>query len=167
MIRSVSGDILLSGAHAMAHGVAPGDHFSSGLALQLRERWPAMVRDYRHWCHDRNPKPGEVWFWGGPEGTRIVNLLTQEPSPDHHRHGHPGQANTEYVSHALKALSQMAREEAFTSLALPRLATGVGGLRWEDVEPLIRQHLGDLGIPVIVYTTFQQGVRADEGLTPA
>ena len=49
-----------------------------------------------------------------------------------------------------------------TSLALPRLATGVGGLSWDEVKPLIAQTLGDAGIPVYVYSTFKKGVAADE-----
>ena len=58
---------------------------------------------------------------------------------------------------ALKALRALAQEEAFESVALPRLATGVGGLAWDDVRPLIERHLGDLDIPVYVYTTFGRG----------
>ena len=42
MIYEVSGDILLSKAQAIAHGVAPNDHFTNGLALSLRERYPAL-----------------------------------------------------------------------------------------------------------------------------
>ena len=37
MIREVEGDILLTDAEAIAHGVAPHDHFQNGLALALRE----------------------------------------------------------------------------------------------------------------------------------
>lgn len=33
MIHEVAGDILLTKAQAVAHGVAPNDHFDSGLAL--------------------------------------------------------------------------------------------------------------------------------------
>lgn len=40
----------------------------------------------------------------------------------------------------------------------------VGGLDWEDVKPLVTQYLGELNIPVIVYTTYHKGVAADEGL---
>jgi O-acetyl-ADP-ribose deacetylase (regulator of RNase III) len=47
-------------------------------------------------------------------------------------------------------------------VALPALATGVGGLAWADVKPLIEQHLGDLSIPVYVYTTYHAGVKAVE-----
>ena len=49
-------------------------------------------------------------------------------------------------------------------MALPRLATGVGGLDWADVKPLIQQHLGDLGIPVLVYEVYRKGEKADEKL---
>jgi O-acetyl-ADP-ribose deacetylase (regulator of RNase III) len=48
------------------------------------------------------------------------------------------------------------------SVALPKLATGVGGLQWSEVHPLIVQHLGDLIIPVFVYTTYVKGQAAEE-----
>jgi len=167
MIRNVTGDILLSKADAIAHGVAPGDHFDQGLALALRERWPALTKDFRHWCHNNSPEPGETFAWGGPDETRgtvkIVNLLTQEPSA--HQSGHPGKASTQHVGHALKALAKIAKQEGYSSIALPKLATGVGGLEWSDVEPLIEKHLGDLSIPIIVYTTFQADMAADEKLS--
>jgi O-acetyl-ADP-ribose deacetylase (regulator of RNase III) len=53
-------------------------------------------------------------------------------------------------------------KENFTSIALPRLATGVGGLNWEEVKPLISKHLGDLKLPIYVYTTYAKGKAADE-----
>ncbi len=46
MIHEVKGDILLSHAQVIAHAIAPHDRFEHGLALSLREQWPAMVRDY-------------------------------------------------------------------------------------------------------------------------
>ena len=52
--------------------------------------------------------------------------------------------------------------EKSVSVALPRLATGVGGLNWDKVAPLIRQHLGDLAIPVYVYTVYHPGQKANE-----
>jgi O-acetyl-ADP-ribose deacetylase (regulator of RNase III) len=93
-----------------------------------------------------NPNPGESWLWQRSGHKKIVNLLTQEPSSGHG--GHPGRATLSHVNHSLKELAKIARKEKFTSLALPRLATGVGKLNWEDVKPLIENHLGDLGIPV-------------------
>lgn len=160
MIYEVKGDILLTEGEAIAHGVAPGDNFSSGLALNLREEWPAMYKDFRHYCQVAHPKPGEVWVWGGPGGKRIVNLLTQDPPA--HQGGRPGRATTVYVNHALREFRLVIEKEGFSSVALPRLATGVGGLTWEEVQPLIKQHLGDLAVPVYVYTLFKKGVKAEE-----
>jgi len=160
MLHEVSGDILLSGAQAIAHGIAPNDHFENGLALSLREAWPAMAKDYRHFAHQAHPKPGELWTWGGTGGVRIYNLLTQEGE---HTHGaRPGRATVANVNHCLRRLRHELDRGEVKSLAMPRLATGVGGLNWADVQPLIKQHLGDLAIPVYIYITFHHGVKAVE-----
>jgi O-acetyl-ADP-ribose deacetylase (regulator of RNase III) len=158
MISEVEGDILLSKANAIAHGVAPNDPMNQGLALALHERYPAMHKDFHHWCHQQHGKPGDAWMWGGAGGVRIVSLITQETG-----HGHrPGKATLRDVGHALRALNKMVTSEGFSSLALPRLATGVGGLDWAEVKPLVTQHLGELAIPVFVYATYHPGVAARE-----
>jgi O-acetyl-ADP-ribose deacetylase (regulator of RNase III) len=161
MLHEVQGDILLSRAAALVHGIAPNDPFSQGLALALREHWPALYKDFRHYCQTYHPKLGELWTWMGADGRRVVNLFTQDGAQGHHG-GKPGRASVSAVGHALKALHKLAEKEKFASLALPRLATGVGGLHWPDVQLLVAQHLGGLGIPVYVYTTFRAGVAAIE-----
>ncbi len=162
MIREVSGDILLTKAQAIAHGVAPNDPFTAGLAHQLRENWPAMYKDFRHYCQTKHPNPGSLWAWMGADSKRVVSLFTQEPA--YHTGDRPGRASLQHVGHALKALRQLIDSEKLTSVALPRLATGVGGLEWNDVKPLLTQHLGDLAIPVIVYTTYHANQAAAENL---
>ena len=52
--------------------------------------------------------------------------------------------------------------EGIKSLALPRLATGVGGLSWAEVQPVIQSDLGSLHIPIFIYTHDQKGVKAVE-----
>lgn len=158
MITEVEGDLLLSKAAAIVHGVSPNDSFSQGLALSLRSRWPALYKDFRHYCQTYHPKPGELWTWMGSDGVRVVNLFTQEAAEGHHG-GKAGRATTTHVAHALKALHKLTDHEKFASLALPRLATGAGGLDWADVKPLIEQHLGTLTIPVHVYSTYHRDVR--------
>ncbi|BBM85696.1 macro domain-containing protein [Candidatus Uabimicrobium amorphum] len=160
MIVEVNGDILLSGAQVIAHGVAANDPMKQGLALQLHERYPSMHKDFHHWCHQAHPKPGSAWMWGGADGVRIVNLITQEGGYGHG--AKPWKATTTHVNHALRELKKMTEKEKFTSLAIPRIATGVGGLDWDEVFPLIKKHLGHLGIPVYVYSTFTSGQKAEE-----
>lgn len=160
MIKEVKGDILLTNAQAIAHGVAPNDHFDQGLALSLRENYPVMVKDFRHYCRVYNPHPGEAWMWGGVGGVRIINLLTQEPAKT--AKGHPGKATLSNVDHSLKKLAKIVEEEQIRSVAIPKLATGVGGLDWEDVQPLIEKRLGHLKIPVFIYSLFQKNIKAEE-----
>ncbi len=159
MIYEVSGDILLTKAQMIAHGIASNDPMNPGLALSLHKNYPAMHKDFHHWCHVHNPKPGSAWMWGGAGGVRIANLITQES----HGHGnHPGKASVKYVRKCLKELKKMVQKEKISSLALPKLATGVGGLDWKDVEPLIKDILGELEIPVYVYTMFHADQKAKE-----
>ncbi|TNC98468.1 MAG: hypothetical protein FD121_617 [Gallionellaceae bacterium] len=136
MIHELSGDILLSSAKAIAQGVAPNDDFHHGLALQLRERMPAMYKDFRHYCQTKHPKSGDLWTWMSSDGRYIVNLFTQDGAYDHG--SKPGHATVSHVNH------------------------GVNGLDWNDVKPLIEKHLGDLGIPVYVYAHYQKNSKANE-----
>ena len=160
MLHEVTGDILLSRATAIVHGVAPNDHMASGLAHHLREDWPAMYKDFRHFSHTGHPEPGALWAWAGADGRRIIALFTQQAAPNEHTH--PGKARIQDVNHCLRALRHYIEAEKIGSIALPRLATGVGGLAWNEVKPLIEQHLGSLDIPVYLYTTFHKDVQAKE-----
>ncbi|MBU1190866.1 MAG: macro domain-containing protein [Gammaproteobacteria bacterium] len=160
MIHLVAGDLLYTTAQVVVHGIAAFDPMDQGLALALHKRFPEMHKQFHRWCHQHNPKGGELWFWRSDQGKIIVNLLTQDRWEGHtHR---PAKATTQNVNHALHALEKLSRKEGFSSLALPRLATGVGGLDWNDVLPLIENRLGDLGIPVYVYDDYRPGEKAKE-----
>lgn len=160
MIHEVEGDILMTQAQAIAHGIAANDPMNQGLALSLHERYPAMHKDFHHWCHQSHPKPGEAWMWGGAGGIRIINLLTQEGGYGDRKK--PGKATEKNVNHVLRALKKIIKKEKITSIALPRLATGVGGLSWDHVAPIIESQLGELEIPVYLYLVYHPGQQAKE-----
>jgi O-acetyl-ADP-ribose deacetylase (regulator of RNase III) len=160
MLYEVAGDILLTRAQAIAHGIAPNDHFDSGLALALREAWPALAKDFRHYAHQVHPKAGELWTWGNVGGVRIINLLTQDG--EHASGAKPGRATMANVNHCLRRLRHELDRGEIRSLALPKIATGVGGLQWPEVKAAIEQHLADIPIPVYVYSSYTRGMRAEE-----
>ena len=162
MIKEVTGDLLLTRSKTIAHCVAPHDHFNQGLALSLRTNYPSMAKDFRHYCRNHNPKPGEIWNWGGVGGIRIINLMAQEPSENRRSSENPGNATLGSLSSCLKNLASFIEEEKIDQIAIPKLATGVGGLDWEDVKGLIHEHLADVPCKVIVYSTFAKGVEAEE-----
>ncbi len=99
-------------------------------------------------------------MWGGTGGARIFNLMTQDGEIAHGTR--PGKATLANVNHCLRRLRHAIEVEGISSLAIPALATGVGGLEWQDVKPLISQHLGDLSIPIFLYETYHAGVKAKE-----
>ena len=99
-------------------------------------------------------------MWGGSGGVRIVNLITQEGGYGHG--ARPHKASLKHVRDSLRELTKMIKKEGITSVALPKLATGVGGLAWDEVHPVITERLGDLDIPVYLYTEFHAGQQANE-----
>jgi O-acetyl-ADP-ribose deacetylase (regulator of RNase III) len=160
MIYEVEGDILLSGADAIAHGVAANDPMNQGLAAALHENYPSMHKDFHRWCHQQHPKLGSAWVWSGAKGARVINLLTQEGGYEHG--SKPGKASVSSVNHALRSLKKVIEEEGLSSVALPRLATGVGGLDWADVQPLIHNQLADMPATIYVYSQYVPGKKASE-----
>ncbi len=160
MLHEVTGDILLSKASVIVHGVSPKDSFNQGLALSIREMWPALYKDFRHYCSTYNPKPGTLWTWGGTGNTRIISLFTQDASEG--RDSHPGKATLPNLNHCFKELKKEVKAQGFKSVAITKIATGVGGLRWEEVKPLMWESMADIGVPVYVYSTFKKGETAKE-----
>lgn len=160
MIKYVEGDILKSKAAAIAHGIAPHDDFKQGLALSLRENWPALYKDFRHFCKTTSPSEGDVWSWKGAGGPAIFNLMTQDAPRT--KNDHPGRASISHVRQALKNLKSQLTEMEIKSFAITRLATGVGGLDWSEVKPELEQAFADSEFTVIVYETFRKGVEAKE-----
>jgi O-acetyl-ADP-ribose deacetylase (regulator of RNase III) len=165
MIFKVEGDILLSKADAIAHGVEKNDPMNKCLAFELSNKHPSMRTDFHRWCHQHNTKPGEAWLWTGPNNANIVHLITQE-SLEINDHFH-GKASLNNIRHALSALVKIISTKKFTSIALPRIATGGGDLEWDDVRLLIENSLGDLAIPVYIYDTYIAGKVADEPIIQA
>ncbi len=149
MIHEIEGDILETKAAAIAQGVAANDPMTQGLAAQLHERYPAMHKDFHHWCRQQHPKLGSAWVWGGPDGVRVINLIVQDGGYEHG--SKPQRATASSVNHALRALRKLIERERLASVALPRLATGVAGLDWTEVRPLVEQQLGDAPAEIYVY----------------
>jgi O-acetyl-ADP-ribose deacetylase (regulator of RNase III) len=160
MIYEVTGDITKTKAKAIAHGIAPNDDFKKGLAMNLRETWPSLYKDFRHYCHTKHPEAGSLWTWGAEGGMRIFNLLTQEGS--YEAGVMPGKASIHNVHSCLKSLKKAIAEEKVSSLALPLIATGMGGLKPAEVLPLIKEEFKDSKIPIYLYTEYRQGVAANE-----
>jgi O-acetyl-ADP-ribose deacetylase (regulator of RNase III) len=119
---------------------------TQGLAAKLHERYPAMHKDFHHWCRQQHPKPGSAWVWSGVGGMRVINLITQDGGYEHG--SKPQHATLASMNHALRALRKLIAKEKLASVALPRLGSG---LDWTEVRSLIDNHLGDVAADIYIY----------------
>ncbi len=103
----------------------------AGLAKRAAQRWPLWARLYKQTCADGRLRPGTVVAHHGVGGAPIlVDFPTKvdwrEPS------------NLELIETGLQALQHwLLRHHEVKSIAVPALGCGLGGLRWEDVYPLL------------------------------
>jgi O-acetyl-ADP-ribose deacetylase (regulator of RNase III) len=158
MVKLAAGDILKSSSQFIAHAMAPEEDFSRGLAKALRDKWPKIAEDFRRYRAKHPVHPGSVWVWKSPTGQQVIGLITHELAQGRKA----GKATAAYVDHTLVALRRLVQRRRAKSLALSRLATGSGGLKWSDVETFIHQQLMDLKIPVTLYDRHRRGVKVKE-----
>ena len=160
MIYEVEGDILMSRADVIAQGVAVNDPMSSGLARKLQEKFPSMREQFIEWCEQTNPEPGNIWLWEGNGKTKVLNLIVAEAAdPNLHRASRP---NKIAVHRAFRAVNKLVVDERLSSIALPKIGSGAGGIDWLEVRGMMHSQLGELLIPLFVYVTELEGMLASE-----
>lgn len=147
MITDARGNLLDDPADALVNTVNTVGVMGKGIALQFKRRFPAMFKEY-----ERAAKRGElhlgsmhVWRTGTLEPPYyVINF----PTKGHWR----SRSKVADIQAGLDDLRSVLAELQVTSVAVPPLGCGHGGLRWDQVEPMIGSALGDLpGIEVRVY----------------
>ncbi|MCX5604434.1 macro domain-containing protein [Streptomyces phaeochromogenes] len=128
---------------ALAHGCNCAGAMGRGIAVEFKRRWPAMYDEYRTRCHDGRFRPGDIFPWTTPGGTVIYNLGTQA----HWRTG----AELSFVEASVRAMVSHATEHGVRKIAMPRIAAGLGGLDWAEVESAITPLISRQPIDVVVY----------------
>lgn len=104
-----------------------------------------MFSAYRTACRHGDLRIGQLHVWptGGFDPRYIVNLPTKAHFRD--------PSTLSYVDEGLAALARTAPELGLTSIAVPALGCGNGGLGWAEVRPLIDHHLATLDLRVLVF----------------
>ena len=160
MIYEVEGDILLSRADVIAQGVAINDPMARGLARKLQEKFPGMREDFNEWCEETDPAPGEVWLWEGHGKTKILNLIVAGAAD--RELGRASRPDKIAVHRAFRALNKIVLNKRLTSIALPMIGSGPGGMDWLEVREMMYSQLGELLIPLFVYVAEIDGMIASE-----
>lgn len=143
MITFVGGNIFDSPAQAITNTINTVGVMGKGLALEFKQRFPALFEDYRKRCEQGLVRPGIPYLWED-DHVQVLNFPTKRRWQDPSR--------IEDIEEGLKYLSTHYQEMGIQTLALPPLGCGNGGLNWENVRPLIEQYLGPLpDLEVFVY----------------
>jgi len=147
MIRYVQGDVVGADAEALVNTVNCVGVMGRGVALQFKHAFPANYRAYAAACRHGEVHPGRVFVFemGELASPRyIINFPTK-------RHW-KGKSRIEDIRSGLVSLVNELKERGIQSVAVPPLGTGLGGLDWNEVRPLIEAALSELSeTDVIVY----------------
>ncbi len=158
-IRSVAGDLFANEHHAqaLAHGCNCQGVMGAGIAAGFRQRYPTMYAEYRRRClaKPRQFNPGDAFLWKDAALPWVFNLATQEGYGRSRAH-----ATHDAIEHALFAMRAQADAEGITSIALPRISAGLGGLAWPGVRAIIERVFADWPGDIYLYEAFQQANHA-------
>jgi O-acetyl-ADP-ribose deacetylase (regulator of RNase III) len=162
-IRFISGDLFDNehGARTFAHGCNCQGSMGAGIAKTFRARYPQMYEEYRRRCkaEPRRFNLGDCWLWKADDQPWVFNLGTQE--------GYwRSRASYEAIETALKEMRRQADAEGITSIAMPRIGVGYGGLSWKKVRAIIEAVFGDWPGSLIVYEEFVPGKSAKSTSSP-
>lgn len=150
-IHFVAGDLFANVYHAqaLAHGCNCQGSMGAGIAVGFRERYPTMYAEYRQRCKatPRQFNVGDVFLWKSDDQPWVFNLATQE---DYWR----SRATYAGVEQALTAMRALAEAEGVSSIALPRIGAGHGGLSWRKVRAILERVFADWPGALYVYETY-------------
>jgi len=146
MFKALIGNLFDSKAQTLVNTVNCVGIMGKGVALEFKKRFPAMFDDYLLRCEHKDVRLGAPYLYEDLSGTRIVNF----PTKDHWR----SPSRLQDIEHGLEFLAQHVAEWHISSLAMPPLGCGNGGLEWAEVGPLIYRKLHALPIDVEVYAPY-------------
>ena len=136
MIELTSGDILKDDAEAIVNTVNCVGIMGRGIALQFKNAWPENFKAYEAACRRDEVQPGRMFIFETGQLTNpryIVNF----PTKRHWR----GKSRIQDIESGLLALVHEIRQRGITSVAIPPLGSGLGGLEWDEVRPRIEAAL--------------------------
>ena len=124
------GNIFDTTARAIGHGVNTRGAMGAGIAVEFRKRFPNMYEMYREWCVVDALEPGDTMVWYEASSDLFVCNIASQDSPGPF-------ARLEWLEDGVKIALEHLESVGVTTLALPRIGSGIGGLDQAAVEELL------------------------------
>lgn len=163
MISEVGGNLLRAPAEALVNTVNTVGVMGKGIALQFKRAYPEMFAVYQRQADAGEIRLGTVTVWetGQLTGPRyVVNF----PTKGHWR----SRSRLVDIERGLDSLVAVVSELGISSIAIPPLGCGNGGLDWRQVRPRIVEAFEDLPhVEVLLYPPDSRPVAADMRRKPS
>lgn len=145
-MKILIGNIFESKQQTLVNTVNCVGVMGKGIALEFKNKYPRMYKEYVALCHSGEIKPGKPYYYSDILGTSILNFPTKDDwkSP----------SKLSYIIDGLNWFRKNYVDLEITSIAFPPLGCGNGGLTWEVVGPVMYSLLFDLPIDIEIYAPF-------------
>jgi O-acetyl-ADP-ribose deacetylase (regulator of RNase III) len=149
MIEYRQGNLLEADAEALVNTVNCVGIMGKGIALQFKMAFPDNYREYQQACRRGEVQLGRIFTVDrGGLGQR-PRLIFNFPTKQHWK----SNSKLEDIANGLEDLVCELRRYGVTSVAVPPLGCGLGGLDWSEVKPLIEHAFAEvLDVQVLVFT---------------
>jgi O-acetyl-ADP-ribose deacetylase (regulator of RNase III) len=138
-----AGDLFDSSLQTIVNTVNCKGVMGTGIALHCKQLYPEMYEDYVARCAQKEVEVGKPYLFRRDEKPWILNF----PTKKHWRNP----SKVKYISDGLSYLREHYEEWGITSLAIPALGCGNGGLQWQEVGPLMYRILSEFSIPIEIF----------------
>lgn len=146
MIEFVTGDFFDYDADIRVNTVNCVGVMGAGVALLFKNKYPEMFNDYFKACENNEVKPGKPHVWQDNNmfsKTTIINF----PTKNHWKNP----SEYEFIEKGLVWLKEFLINKEYSTVTLPALGCGHGGLDWNIVKELIIKYLGNVKAKILVF----------------
>jgi len=146
MIIFSSGNLLEDQSEAYVNTVNTVGVMGKGIALQFKQAFPDVFKQYAKDCKLGHVKVGSMHVVH-VEGLTNPKYVINFPTKKHWR----DPSKMEYIQTGLEDLVDVIKELGIHSIAIPPLGCGNGGLDWHSVLPKIEEAFKDVPVDVHMY----------------
>jgi O-acetyl-ADP-ribose deacetylase (regulator of RNase III) len=150
MIKSVKGNILEAKTEAVVNTVNCVGIMGKGIALQFKQAYPGNYAAYKKNCDQGQMRIGRVYVYS--TGSMVnPKFIINFPTKRHWK----AKSTIDDIKLGLGDLIRKIVELDITSIAVPPLGCGNGGLDWEVVKPIIEKAFANLSnVEVALYVPY-------------
>ena len=147
MIEYCRGNLLEADAEALVNPVNTQGVMGKGLALAFKNAFRENFRAYGQACQGGEVRTGQMFITEqqtllGPRW--IINFPTKQHWRD--------SSKLEWIDQGLVDLRKVLADNEISSVAIPPLGCGLGGLDWQLVKPRIEDALANLaGTQILIF----------------